>query len=497
MSHEIRTPMNAIIGMTIIAESSDSIERKNYALGKIKDASTHLLGVINDILDVSKIEAGKFELSPVEFNFEKMLKRVVIVNKFRIDEKQQNFTVHVDREIPPCLFGDEQRLAQVITNLLGNAVKFTPKKGAINVSTKFIGEENGVCTIRISVTDSGIGISAEQQSRLFQSFSQAESSTASKFGGTGLGLVISKNIIEMMDGKIWIESEIGNGAAFIFTIQVKRLEEKQKGLTDLSNIRILAVDDDPLTLEYFKEITERYGACCETAASGMDALKLVSDTGAYDVYFIDYRMPGINRMELATILTADKTGSGKAYVVLMSAIEWSEIREDAKQAGVDKFISKPMFPSDIVDSINEIFGTVQLKKEAAGQKTVQFGGRRILFAEDVEINREIVLSLLEPTLLTIDCAVNGTEAVSMFNDAHGKYDMILMDVQMPERDGYEATRQIRMLDVPNAKTVPIVAMTANVFREDIEKCLDAGMNSHIGKPLDFDEVMDKLQAYLT
>jgi len=500
MSHEIRTPMNAIIGMTAIAESSGSLERKNYAIRKIKDASTHLLGVINDILDVSKIEAGKFELSPVEFSFEKMLKRVVTVNKYRIDEKQQNFSIYVDKEIPDALLGDEQRLTQVITNLLGNAVKFTPDQGSIKIDTRYLGEENGVCTIQVSVTDSGIGISPEQQSRLFQSFSQAESNTASKFGGTGLGLVISKNIVEMMGGRIWIESELGRGAAFIFTIQAKQTEKKTRILPNLDNIRVLAVDDDPLTLEYFleyfKELTEQCGASCDIAASGEDALKRISDGGVYDIYFIDYRMPGINGLELAKKVTAGKTGADKPFVILISAAEYGDIEDAAKAAGVDKFLSKPVFPSDVLDIISELFGISQPNNDDVKQAVTQFEGHCILLAEDMEINREIVLSLLEPTLLEIDCAQNGAEAVSMFTETPDKYDMIFMDVQMPEMDGYEATRRIRALDIPRAKTVPIVAMTANVFREDIEKCLEAGMNGHVGKPLDSDENLDKLRAYL-
>ncbi|MDR0497444.1 MAG: PAS domain S-box protein, partial [Treponema sp.] len=219
MSHEIRTPMNAIIGMVTIGKSSDDSERKDYCFSRIENASKHLLGVINDILDMSKIEAGKFDLSVAEFNFEKMLQSVVNVISFRVDEKRQKLTVHIDKAIPEILIGDDQRLAQVITNLLGNAVKFTPEKGSISLDTRFLEEENGIDILQISVTDTGIGISPEQQSRLFQSFQQAESSTVRKFGGTGLGLAISKNIVEMMGGKIWIKSEPGEGSTFSFTIQ--------------------------------------------------------------------------------------------------------------------------------------------------------------------------------------------------------------------------------------------------------------------------------------
>jgi len=265
------------------------------------------------------------------------------------------------------MIGDNQRLAQVITNLLGNAIKFTPEKGNIKINTFFLGEENGVCTIKISVSDSGIGIDPEQQSDLFQAFAQAEAHTSRKFGGTGLGLPISKSIISLMGGEIWVESEPGKGSDFIFTVQLRRGEAKEQ-----------------------------------------------------------------------------------------------------------KSLAKK-------ETISDISGI--------------FKGRHVLLVEDVDINREILVTLLEPTLMEIDCAISGTEAVRMFSDAPEKYEMILMDIQMPDMDGYEATRTIRTLNAPNAATVPIIAITANVFKEDIENCLSVGMNGHIGKPFDFDEILEKLQIY--
>ncbi|MDR2717409.1 MAG: response regulator [Treponema sp.] len=370
MSHEMRTPLNAIIGMTTIGKNASTIERKDYALGKIDDASTHLLGVINDVLDMSKIEANMLELSPIEFKFEKMLEKVITVINFRVDEKRQKLTVRIDKEIPPTIIADDQRLAQVIANLLGNAIKFTPEEGLIDFDARFMGEEDGLCSIQVSISDTGIGISLEQQKRLFNSFQQAESSITRKYGGTGLGLVISKNIVEMMGGSIGVQSESGKGSTFFFTVQVQR------------------------------------GTGDESAGIGQQAQKAQTDI-----------------------------------------------------AGL-------------------------------------FAGRCILLAEDVDINREIVQSLLEPTQLEIDCAENGAQAVRMFTETPNKYNMIFMDVQMPEMDGYEATRRIRALNVPQAKIVPIIAMTANVFREDVEKCLETGMDSHVGKPLDFDEVLDKLRTYL-
>jgi signal transduction histidine kinase/CheY-like chemotaxis protein len=369
MSHEIRTPINAIVGMTSIGKSSADTAKKDYCFVKIEGASIHLLGVINDVLDMSKIEADKFELSPADFNFESMIQRVISVINFRADEKRQKLAVRIDRNIPPTLFGDDQRLAQVITNLLSNAVKFTPEEGSIDLTADFLGEQDGVCTIQVAVTDTGIGVTPDQQKRLFTAFQQAEAQTTRKFGGSGLGLSISKTIVEMMGGKIWIQSELNRGSIFTFTVQMKRGEENS--------------------------------------------------------------------------------------------------RESSS--------AQPL-------NLNDIHN--------------MFRGRRILLAEDVAINREIVMTQLEPTGLKVDEAQNGLEALKMFEAAPQKYDMIVIDVQMPEMDGYEATRHIRALDVPNAKTIPILAMTANVFREDIAKCLEAGMNDHIGKPLDFAEFLKKLRFYL-
>ena len=398
MSHEIRTPMNAIIGMIAIGKESDSIERKDYSLRKIEDASIHLLGVINDILDMSKIEAKKFDLSTTEFEFKKMLQRVVNVMSFRADKKYQSFTVHTDKRIPPVLIGDDQRLAQVMTNLLTNAVKFTPESGLIRLELLLIDDicndgsskmlmQGESCTLQVNVIDTGIGITGEQQSRLFTPFEQAENDTSRRFGGTGLGLVISKNIVEMMGGRIWVESEAGCGSTFSFTVRLG----------------------------------------CGVAMEDKD------------------------------------NASG----------------EPGEES------DRPIVP----------------------ETDAHYEGCSILLVEDVEINREIVITLLEPARLTIDCAENGKEAVRMFSEAPEKYGLIFMDVQMPEMDGYEATRRIRAVEAEMRKEtrsydrdlhgqIPIIAMTANVFREDIEKCLGAGMTGHIGKPLDMDEVFRILRTYL-
>ena len=373
MSHEMRTPMNAIIGMTNIAQSASEIQRKDYCLNKIESASVHLLRVINDILDMSKIEANKFELSYSEFDLGKMLQSLVEVINFNLEEKTQILSVSIDENIPKTLISDDQRLSQILYNLLSNAIKFTPGGGKIGLDAVLLSEDDdGTCAIRFDVTDTGIGISKEQQSRLFDSFEQAESSITRRFGGTGLGLSISKSIVEMMGGHIWVRSEPEQGSTFSFDIRAMRGSDSSSG-------------------------------------------------------------------------------------------------------------------GDLPDAANAYFET--------GRDSC-FYGRRVLLAEDIEINREIVLAMVEGTDLIIDCAENGLQAYQRFLEAPDLYDLILMDVNMPEMDGITATLNIRSLDFPKAREIPIVAMTANVFREDVEKYLEAGMDEHLGKPLNFSDVLNLLHKYL-
>ena len=512
MSHEIRTPMNAIIGMTSIGMTAGDTDRMKYCFSKIDGASKHLLGIINDILDISKIEANKLELSPVSFDFEKMLQNVVNFINFRIDEHRLRFYVNISRDVPHLLIGDDQRLAQVITNLLSNAVKFTPEGGSITLDSRMVSEQDDMCCIQISVEDSGIGISDDQKARLFQSFEQAEAGTTRKYGGTGLGLAISKRIIELMGGEIRVESELDHGSKFIFTALLKRGSAEPKHLladgVNWSNIRIFAVDDEPAIREFFMNMAENLGISCTVAANGREAAEILAQQDNYDIYFLDWMLPGKNGVELAKQIQAKS--SRKSIVIIFSSTDWSVIEDDARSAGVQKFLPKPLFPSTIVDLINECIGVQRVTEQHKRDDLPDdFSGHTILLVEDVEINREIVITLLEPTSLKIDCAENGAEAVRIFRDAPEKYEMIFMDVQMPEMDGYEATRRIRVLeaewhsasgsaarDSKHTQSIPIIAMTANVFREDIEQCLEAGMNDHIGKPLDPDDVLVMLRKHL-
>jgi len=378
MSHEIRTPMNAIIGMINIGLGADSAERKDYCFNRADSAAKHLLGIINDILDMSKIEADKFDLSYSIFNFKEAIDNITNMALVRAEEKQQDFIVNFDDDVPSYILGDELRLSQVITNLLTNASKFTPEKGTVSLSIKKFDETAGEVMLLIEVADTGIGISEEQQSRLFSPFNQADSSISQSFGGTGLGLAISKKIVELMGGIIWIESELGKGSKFIFTLQSEKIDREI--LTESSN------------------------------KTDMDETHIFEKNGTKPVY--------------------------------------------------------------------------------------DFSGHTILVAEDVDINREIMTAILDDTAISIDYAEDGKAAVSMFEENPGKYDLILMDINMPEMDGYEATRMICKIERLNGISTPIIAMTANVFKEDIEKCIAAGMADHIGKPIDPDNLFNKLDKYL-
>jgi len=498
MSHEMRTPMNAIIGMTAIGKKTNDIDAKNHALSKIGDASSHLLGVINDVLDMAKIEANKLDIVDVEFSFDRMLQKVITVVNFRVEEKNQVLSFDVDKDIPSFVIGDDQRLAQVITNLMANAVKFTPNGGKIHFEAALIGEADGVCELRLGVTDSGIGISSEQIEKLFVAFEQVETGTSREYGGTGLGLVISKRIVELMGGDIWVESEYGTGSRFVFTVKVKRGKKNLGSLlapgVNWENVRVLAVDDMSETRKQFHAIFNNLAMTCDVATDGIDARRMIEQHGPYDIYFIDWRMPGMDGVELTKwIKTHD--GDRQFVIVMITAADWGNIREEATSAGVDRHLLKPLFSSMVIDCMNEILGISAADLSIRAQ-TDEFKGKKMLVAEDIEINREILVALLESSGLTIDCADNGKEALEMLVAAPNEYDIVFMDVQMPHMDGFETTRRSRALPMQYYTELPIVAMTANVFKDDIEACLEAGMNDHLGKPLDINVVLSKLRKYL-
>ncbi len=506
MSHEIRTPMNAIIGMTRIGRSTDDPERMQYCLGKIDGASNHLLGLINDVLDMSKIEADKLELSKDRFDLEKAIENVCNVVAVKAEEKRIAFLVEFDPTLPREVWGDELRLAQVITNLLSNAVKFTPERGTVRLSAwPAPSEQSDGEAIFIEVSDTGIGISAEQMPRLFASFEQADDSIARTYGGTGLGLAISKRIAELMGGGISVESKVGEGSRFRLTVRLARAD--QPAIRPLHSpaayrgLRVLVVDDSNEILAFFERFLQRLAIGYDLADSGEAAIALATASAGtqepYRIVFVDYLMEDLDGIETTRRLR--NILGERACIVMISVSNWAEIERDATGAGVDKFLQKPLFSSAIFDSINElVMDKASPTKHAApaSSSVPSLDKYRLLLAEDIEINREIVMTLLEDTHISIDCAQDGQEAVRMVADGQAAYDIIFMDVQMPRMDGLEATRHIRALDTPYAKNIPIVAMTANAFKEDVDACLAAGMDDHIGKPIDFDEMLMKLTHYL-
>ena len=498
MSHEMRTPMNAIIGMIRIAEQASEVEKKDYCLKKIEEASKHLLGVISDILDMSKIEANKFDLSYTDFSFEKMLTRITGVLDFPIAQKKQNLSIKIDDRIPKSIVSDEQRLSQVITNLFSNAIKFTPEQGHISLFCDWVEENDDVCTLMLEVADSGIGISKEQQEKLFHSFVQADGDISRRFGGTGLGLAISKRIVEMMNGEIWVESELGQGSRFIFTIKAKRGNIDYSSDAEWEKLRFLVVDDSVDVHGFFLNFALSHGNVCDIASDYQETVALLNAAGelAYDFIFVNWHLSTMNGVELTRKIK--QLSYGSKVVIMVSTAEWTQIESDAKSADADTFISKPLFSSAVVDLINRYFSRQEVSDESLEEKSYEglFVGKRILLVEDIDINREIVIALLKYTGIKIYCAENGVEAVRIFSAAPNFYDVILMDIHMPKMDGFEATRRIRALDYSKAKEIPIIAMTANVFKEDIDKSLDAGMNDHVGKPLDIDIVLMKLEQYL-
>ena len=501
MSHEIRTPLNAIIGMTSVARNTQDAGKKEYCLEKIENASKHLVEVINDILDMSKIEANKFELTDTEFVFEKMLVNVAGVVNVRAEEKRQNLLINFAENIPDMLIGDEMRLSQVITNLLSNAIKFTPDGGIISLDVSKTEEKDGMSQLHFEVKDNGIGISQEQQARLFTSFVQADGGIARKYGGTGLGLAICKKIVEKMDGDIWVESELGQGAKFIFTIKIKNSDKKLPSrlnrIINRDDIYVLAVDDSQEIRDYFMHVMPAMGLRCDVAADGATALRMIEQTKEkpYNIFFLDWMMPGISVIELARSIK--EITRDNAIIIMITIAGWNSIEEEALSAGVHSFISKPLLPSLIFNAISESINVGTMVKPVHGTTYIRnFRNHTLLLAEDVETNREVVSAILEDTRIAIDYAQNGQEACELFADNPGKYSLILMDVHMPEMDGYEATRRIRSMEGDRDRT-PIIAMTANVFLGDREKCLQAGMNDHIGKPVDVEELMNKLDTYLS
>ncbi|MGQ0528420.1 MAG: response regulator [Panacagrimonas sp.] len=488
MSHEIRTPMNAIVGLTHLGLTGDDPARLRDYLSKIDTAAKSLLQIINDILDFSKIEAGKLTLEATPFDLYGVLDTLSDLLNLRAAEKGLELLFAVEPGLNAQLVGDPLRLGQVLLNLTGNAVKFT-EAGQIVVRVKTAKKGRDFVRLRFEVADTGIGLTPEQIEKLFESFSQADTSTTRRYGGTGLGLAISQRLVDLMDGEISVESTPGKGSSFAFSARFGLAPASAKRSATpnaLRGMKVLVVDDNPTAVAILQAYLESFGFTVESANSGAKAVERIQAVAApgYRLVLMDWQMPGMNGIEAARRIRA-LASPEPTVIIMVTAFGREEVERQALGAGLDAFLIKPVNPSVLLDTILDAFGSAAVLETTARPALIEaakaLAGLRVLLVEDNEINQEVARELLQRAGVTVDLAVNGAEAVELA--AQSDYDAVLMDVQMPIMDGLEATRRIRRLDSPRA-TVPIIAMTANAMAEDRARCIEAGMNDHLGKPVD-------------
>ena len=500
MSHEIRTPMNAIIGLDNIALNDQTISdtTRDY-LEKIGASAEHLLHLINDILDMSRIESGRMTFKNEEFSFSELLKAVNTMFSSQCNDKGLDYTCHIHGEVDDYYIGDNMKLRQVLINILGNAVKFTPEGGKVSLIVKRMAQLNGLTTLCFRIADTGIGMSKEYLPRIFDTFSQEDSSTTNKYGSSGLGMAITKNIVEMMNGEIEVESEKGKGT--VFTVMVTLMDSERKNAEgDVTVIHpgemtVLIVDDDPIACEHAKLVLEKAGISAEISGSGLEAIEMVSlrqtRMEPYNLILVDWKMPEMDGVE--TTRRIREIVGNESAIIILTAYRWDDVLEEAVQAGVDSFIAKPVFATAVMEEFESAMMRkgIKAKKDA---KKADLTGRRVLLAEDVQVNAEIMIMLLQMRQMEADLAVNGKIAVEKFSEhEQGYYDAILMDMRMPEMDGLEATQAIRAMDRPDAKSIPIIALTANAFDEDVQRSMQAGLNAHLSKPVQPDTLYETLE----
>ena len=502
MSHEIRTPMNAIIGMSAIAFNYlDDKKRTADCLSKITFSSKHLLMLLNDVLDMSKIENGKLNIRQELFDLKNLVTSLADINYGLATAKGLAFEIVISGFKDELLLGDSMRVNQILLNLLSNAIKFTPKGGSVRLEIRMLRSASDKIWLRFIVKDSGIGMKKEFLEHLYEPFEQADNGIARKYGGTGLGMAITKNLVAIMDGTIEVESQEGAGTTFMVDLPFGLSKVDKKTAAEMEEMRVLVVDDDNDTCEHAAVLLKGMGVNVDWALNGFEAIEKVrsaceDDGRCYDVCFIDWCMPELDGIETARRMR--RYVGPDVLIIIISAYDWSGIEEQAKAAGVNAFIAKPFFASNLYNTLLTVSRKPELGFSAVGNKeTYDFGGKKVLLVEDNELNMEIASELLKFVNLQVEHAENGKVAVDIFRNSKEKeYALIFMDIQMPLMNGYDAARCIRSSEHPAAGTIPIIAMTANAFNDDVQAAFDAGMNGHLAKPIDVEALYKTIARYI-